>query len=129
MESDPLRLAVYGTLAPGRSAHHRLADLEGTWTEGTVRGRLREDWARHLGYPALELGGDGTVAVAVLTSPGLAGRWEDLDAYEGAEYRRVLTAVDTPGGTVPAWIYETLPPSGFDDGDPPPARDPADSLC
>jgi gamma-glutamylcyclotransferase (GGCT)/AIG2-like uncharacterized protein YtfP len=115
MEPDPCRLAVYGSLAPGGAAHRFLADLDGIWSEGRVRGRLRADWAEALGYPALELGGEAWIAVRVLAAPGLAARWATLDVYEGTAYRRVRTEVDTPGGPVPAWIYETLPPPWPDD--------------
>ena len=36
------RLAVYGTLAPGRPNHHQLSALSGRWSEGHVRGQLHE---------------------------------------------------------------------------------------
>jgi hypothetical protein len=46
------RLAVYGSLAPGRPNRHRLSGLSGRWIEGTVRGRLlHEGWGAELGYP------------------------------------------------------------------------------
>jgi hypothetical protein len=32
------RLAVYGSLAPGRPNHHQLSDLSGRWIKGTVQG-------------------------------------------------------------------------------------------
>jgi len=54
------RLATYGPLAPGRVNHHQLALLSGTWTTGTIRGRLIETgWGAALGYPALVLDEDG----------------------------------------------------------------------
>ena len=34
------RLAVYGSLAPGQTNHHVVADIPGTWTGGTVEGLL-----------------------------------------------------------------------------------------
>ncbi|HEX6911465.1 MAG TPA: hypothetical protein VF142_13760, partial [Longimicrobium sp.] len=33
----------------------------------------------------------------VLTAPALAAAWPDLDRFEGAEYRRILVPVFTPG--------------------------------
>ncbi len=101
------RLATYGTLAPGRVNHHRLADLEGAWTTGTIRGRLVEKgWGAKLGYPALMLDADGAaVTVHLFTSPDLPAMWERLDAFEGAEYQRSAVTVETAEGLVTAWIY------------------------
>ncbi|MBX3480329.1 MAG: gamma-glutamylcyclotransferase [Caulobacter sp.] len=54
------RLAVYGTLAPGRSSHDQMAGLTGTWTPGVVRGRLAANgWGATEGYPALIPDPDG----------------------------------------------------------------------
>lgn len=101
------RLATYGTLAPGRVNHHQLAVLAGTWTIGTIRGRLIETgWGAALGYPALVPDADGeAIAVHLFTSADLPAHWERLDAFEGAEYRRGEIMVETAGGVVPAWIY------------------------
>jgi gamma-glutamylcyclotransferase (GGCT)/AIG2-like uncharacterized protein YtfP len=89
------RLAVYGSLAPGRQNHHIVGPLGGTWTEGVVEGDLfRYGWGTAIGFPALRLRPGGpAVPVHVLTSPALRTAWEELDAFEGAEYRRVLVPV------------------------------------
>lgn len=89
------RLAVYGSLAPGRSNHHVLAPFGGTWTRGRVRGDLVElGWGAAAGYPALRLRDDGPwVLVHVLESTRLPGAWSGVDAFEGSEYRRVLAPV------------------------------------
>jgi gamma-glutamylcyclotransferase (GGCT)/AIG2-like uncharacterized protein YtfP len=89
------RLAVYGSLAPGRQNHHIVAPLGGRWTEGTVEGDLTTcGWGAAIGYPALRLRSGGpSVPVHVLTSDALRTAWEDLDLFEGAEYRRVLVPV------------------------------------
>ncbi len=89
------RLAVYGSLAPGRSNHHVLAPYGGTWTTGRVRGDLiATGWGAAVGYPALRLRADGPwEAVQVLASDRLASAWSDLDAFEGADYRRVLVPI------------------------------------
>ena len=101
------RLAVYGTLAPGQPNHHELAELRGSWRQGTVRGWLGPvGWAAPLGYPGLVL--DSTappVPVYVFESSELPDHWSRLDEFEGAEYRRVVTQVRTDDGDVPAWIY------------------------
>ena len=50
------RLAVYGTLAPGRKNDWVLSPLPGTWTSGTVRGRrVAAGWGNAEGFPALQL--------------------------------------------------------------------------
>jgi gamma-glutamylcyclotransferase (GGCT)/AIG2-like uncharacterized protein YtfP len=89
------RLAVYGSLAPGRQNHHIVQPLGGTWTPGIVEGDLAVfGWGAAIGYPALTLRPGGpAVSVQVLASPGLPTAWADLDAFEGAEYRRVLVPV------------------------------------
>jgi gamma-glutamylcyclotransferase (GGCT)/AIG2-like uncharacterized protein YtfP len=102
------RLAVYGTLAPGRSNHHQLAGLAGDWTHGVVRGeRLAAGWGAGVGYPGLRLDPQGAeVAVQVFTSPDLPAHWARLDAFEGADYRRALARVQgADGGEVEAFIY------------------------
>jgi len=92
-------LAVYGTLAPGRSNHHVVAPLGGEWTDGVVEGELLpEGWGAALGYAAFRpLAGGATVAVHVLTSARLPDAWAWLDAFEGPEYRRILVPVFGPG--------------------------------
>lgn len=106
------RLAVYGTLAPGESNHDQVAALKGTWRAGTVNGRLLEKgWAFDQGYPAIVLEPDGPlVAVQLFESLELPANWNRLDEFEGAEYRRVVTVVQTDSGAVDAWIYESAEP-------------------
>jgi len=101
------RLATYGSLAPGRPNHHHVADLDGRWLPGEVRGHLlQEGWGAALGYPALLLAVDGPrVAVQVLESADLPAHWGRLDDFEGPGYRRVLTTVHTADGDVDAYIY------------------------
>ncbi len=102
------RLAVYGTLAPGRPNARVLADLPGRWIEGTVRGTLLEDgWGAELGYPGIVLDPDGPVVdVMVLESEDLADDWPRLDEFEGPRYRRTTTTVETADGPLDASIYE-----------------------
>ena len=106
------RLAVYGTLAPGRPNAHVLADVPGRWIEGTVRGVLHESgWGAALGYPGIVLDPDGpTVAVSVLESPALRDHWRRLDAFEGPGYRRTTTTVYTSVGALDAAIYVLADP-------------------
>lgn len=92
-------LAVYGTLAPGEPNHHIVAPLGGEWADGVVEGDLYPvGWGATAGYPAFRpRTGGPTVAVKVLTTPALKAAWPDLDRFEGAEYRRILVPVFTPG--------------------------------
>ena len=101
------RLAVYGTLAPGRPNHHHLAGMKGRWIVGQVCGHLREEgWGAALGFPGLVLDPAGPrVDVQVFESDDLGAHWERLDAFEGDGYRRVVTEVITAEGAVVAHIY------------------------
>lgn len=94
------RLFVYGTLAPGRPNEHVLGVLEGRWEPATVRGRLeRRGWGAEMGYPALVLDRAGDeVRGFVFSSSRLVDHWDELDRFEGDEYRRVLTKVRTESG-------------------------------
>lgn len=101
------RLAVYGSLAPGRPNHHHLMDLSGHWIDGTVRGRLfQEGWGSELGYPGIVLDPDEPpVWVHLFESPDLPDHWNRLDAFEGSGYRRTVTTVRTSDGDLHASIY------------------------
>jgi len=86
------RLFVYGSLAPGRTNEHLLADVPGTWVPGKVRGTLhREGWGIAIGYSAIVLDQSGEeVPGLIFTSEELAAHWARLDAFEGEDYERVL---------------------------------------
>ncbi|MBV1850566.1 gamma-glutamylcyclotransferase family protein [Catellatospora tritici] len=101
------RLATYGSLSPGKSNHAQLHGLDGHWFTGHVHGQLfAAGWGADLGYPALVLDPDGdAVEVQIFESADLPAHWSRLDDFEGSQYRRVLTAVDTPSGPIEACIY------------------------
>ncbi len=105
------RLATYGTLAPGQINERELAELDGTWISGEVRGRLVDaGWGAALGCPGIVVDPSGEpVAVQVFTSPDLPDHWDRLDAFEGPGYRRVSTPVQTTNGVIQASIYELEP--------------------
>ena len=105
--SAETRLAVYGTLAPGRVNHRQLRGVAGRWRPGTVRGWLHQTgWGVTHGFPGLVLDDAGPeVEVQLLESAELPAHWARLDAFEGREYRRVVTRVRTADGEVPACIY------------------------
>lgn len=101
-------LFVYGTLAPGRSNEHILADVDGQWQPGKVYGQLcNAGWGAELGYPGLILdNGTQQVAGQVFTSEQLSIHWHRLDAFEGAQYTRVLTDVELDSGAIiQAYVY------------------------
>ena len=105
------RLAVYGSLAPGRQNHHVVAHLPGRWLAGTVRGWLRyEGWGADLGFPGIVLDRQGPhVGVHILESSGLLAVWSGLDEFEGPGYRRIATVASTAEGDLCAQIYELVP--------------------
>ena len=110
-EGADIRLATYGSLAPGRINHHQLSALRGRWQRGTVQGRLMNaGWGTALGFPGLVLDPSGPdVEVYLFESPDLPPHWSRLDEFEGAGYRRVVTQVRTAEGDVSACIYVVCP--------------------
>lgn len=101
------RLATYGTLAPGRVNAHQLDALDGTWTQGTVRGILyAAGWGPDMGYSGITLDPAGdAVPVHLFTSQDLPEHWSRLDAFEGSGYVRVPVSVETDAGAVVAYVY------------------------
>lgn len=102
------RLFVYGTLAPGQSNAHVLADVRGTWESASTRGRLlQEGWGAAAGYPGLIPDEDGPeVPGLVFTSDELGAHWARLDEFEGDGYERVLTSVKLESGSIcQAYVY------------------------
>ena len=89
------RLAVYGTLAPGKPNHHVVAPLGGEWSDGVIEGELMQTgWGAAMGYAAFRpLPGAGTIAVKLLTAPALDSAWDRLDDFEGEGYRRILVPI------------------------------------
>ncbi len=101
------RLAVYGTLRPGRANHHHVSQIPGRWLTGVVRGHLvQAGWGAGMGFPGITL--DPTapqVAVDIVESAELHEHWQRLDAFEGPGYVRTRVAVSTHEGAMQAWIY------------------------
>ena len=90
------RLAVYGSLAPGRSNHQQLRDLRGEWHSGlSVSGDLVDrGWGAGIGYPALRWSRSGPpVAIELFVSDELPRHWTRLDEFEGADYLRIIVPV------------------------------------
>jgi gamma-glutamylcyclotransferase (GGCT)/AIG2-like uncharacterized protein YtfP len=97
------RLAVYGSLAPGRSNHDQLRDLRGEWHSGcNVRGELADrGWSDGLGYPTLRWSQSGpAVPVDIFVSEELPRNWGRLDEFEGSEYQRIVVPVFSGTGVI-----------------------------
>ena len=106
------RLFVYGSLQPGESNEHVLAELSGEWQPAVIKGTLHEaGWGTDMGYPGLVLDDNGSdVQGYVLTSADLANHWVALDKFEGDEYERVAATVivkdgERTGERVEAYVY------------------------
>ncbi|QEE31259.1 gamma-glutamylcyclotransferase [Terriglobus albidus] len=106
-----MRLASYGTLAPGKPNHYELAGLKGRWLKGVVRGHLYESgWGAALGYPGLILDENGPeVTVHLFESSDLPAHWDRLDEFEGPGYERVVVSVSTDEGVLEAYLYALAP--------------------
>lgn len=104
------RLFIYGTLAPGRSNHHVVRDIEGQWSKAWMRGVLHEEgWGACEGYPAFVPSKNGKgelVEGFLLSATSLDEHWKRLDAFEGDGYMRLIfTAVDESGAHFEAFVY------------------------
>jgi gamma-glutamylcyclotransferase (GGCT)/AIG2-like uncharacterized protein YtfP len=106
IEAPDTRLAIYGTLAPGRVNHHQISGLAGSWKRGTLKGKLYSSgWGAALGFPGLILDPLGpSVDVDLFESAELPEHWARLDEFEGSGYRRVVITVNTEEGERSAWI-------------------------
>jgi gamma-glutamylcyclotransferase (GGCT)/AIG2-like uncharacterized protein YtfP len=100
-------LAVYGSLQPGGPNEQILTPLEGSWTNGFVRGNLEQGgWGAKVGFPGIRLSDQGDVIpVKLFQSPKLESFWQELDQFEGDEYVRRTCVVSTAGAQVKACIY------------------------
>lgn len=102
------RLFVYGTLAPGKSNAHVLADVVGTWERATVKGTVFQVvWGPASGYAGILLDDDDVeVPGLIFSSDDLPAHWERLDAFEGEGYARVpVSAKLESGSTVQSYVY------------------------
>ncbi len=90
------RLAVYGSLQPGRENHSVIEHFQGTWSTGFVRGTLFEaGWGAGIGYPAMRWNpSDSRIAIHLFESHDLESHWARLDEFEGGEYIRILVPVE-----------------------------------
>lgn len=84
-----------------------LANLDGAWTEGIVRGsRVAAGWGNTEGYPAFRPDPEGDeVEVFLFESRDLPAHWAALDAFEGDEYERVVVEVRCADRVLLANVY------------------------
>ena len=102
------RLFVYGSLQPGEANENMLTAIGGDWERGCVKGTVVDGgWSTGTGYRGLLLDDDGDdVQGHVFVSPHLHAAWDDLDRFEGDDYKRVTTAVVLADGVrVDAFVY------------------------
>ena len=102
------RLFVYGTLCPGKPNEHVLSAIGGTWQEASVKGYLKQQgWSAEMGYPGIVLDDTGDeINGYIFCSDKLDYHWDELDEFEGEEYKRVLITVKTSNKcAVEAFIY------------------------
>jgi gamma-glutamylcyclotransferase (GGCT)/AIG2-like uncharacterized protein YtfP len=95
-----VRLAIYGTLAPGKVNHHQIADLGGAWHDAAVRGRLdRVPCGIHTGLPAIALDpAAAPLPLKLLVCELLPDAWARLDAFESEEMQRLLAPLEDAAG-------------------------------
>ncbi len=88
-------LFTYGTLSPGESNAHILADVAGEWESASVQGKVFYDGkGSAMGYPGIILAaGPEKVSGFLFSSEALSAQWQRLDEFEGDGYSRVLTTV------------------------------------
>lgn len=98
---------VYGTLRGGGSNHFRMDGAEFV-AAGMVKGRLYHiDW-----YPGLVPDGNAGEVLGEVYQVS-AGILDELDRFEGSEYRRVRVEVNCGGNhrsPFSAWLWEWLGP-------------------
>jgi hypothetical protein len=92
---------------PGGLYHYLLAGLPGTWEKCCIRGYLGEYW----GFKTFHYDPDGPEHPAWLfTSPALPQAFPELDAFEGAAYRRTIIPARVGIRRVLANVYEGREP-------------------
>ncbi|MGF1592270.1 MAG: gamma-glutamylcyclotransferase [Kiloniellaceae bacterium] len=102
LHQSSVKLAIYGTLAPGKVNHHHIAGLGGNWHDTAVRGRLdRVGYGVHQGLPAIVLDPAATPhPLKVLVCERLPDAWARLDTFEGEEMQRLLVPLESESGSV-----------------------------
>lgn len=99
------KLAVYGTLLPGKPNHQIIADLKGEWVNGNIRGRIevRDNLSVFFWDLNAEL-----LKIQIFLSEQLPNEYDRLDKFEGALYNRIWILFETNDnekhiGNIYAW--------------------------
>jgi gamma-glutamylcyclotransferase (GGCT)/AIG2-like uncharacterized protein YtfP len=103
------RLFVYGTLRKGQTARSLVANQVTRSAKAHTSGAI---YAFPMGYPGFSEGdGKGQVVGEVIWLSELAATFGLLDAYEGADFARVIRQITLETGEeVWAWIYTLADP-------------------
>lgn len=110
------RLFVYGTLRQGQTARSMIANQIARCVPATTSGSI---YAFPMGYPGFSDTGKGLVKGEVLWLTELAATFGMLDAYEGADFARVIKQVTLETGEeVWAWLYTLADPGAVAHGTP-----------
>jgi gamma-glutamylcyclotransferase (GGCT)/AIG2-like uncharacterized protein YtfP len=114
-----LPLAVYGTLRPGGRAYAAFALDQRTRHIGPCRipGRIVDLG----GYPGLlpAVEGEASEVIADLLEILDPALWDELDAYEGPDYRRATVRLNAPEQMANVWLWR----HGAGDAAPVPGND------
>lgn len=116
------RLFVYGTMRQGQTARSLIANQITKCVKASTTGDI---YAFPMGYPG-HVDGDGTGKVhgECLWLTELPATFGLLDAYEGADFARVIKQVTlATGEEVWAWIYVLSDPGATRHGTPIPDGD------
>ncbi len=103
------RLFVYGTLRQGQTARSLVANQIKRSIKAHTTGTI---YAFPMGYPGFtEADGSGRVIGEVIWLTELAATFGLLDAYEGADFARVIRQVTLEDGEeIWAWVYTLSDP-------------------
>ncbi len=109
------RLFVYGTMRQGQTARSLIANQISHRVAAHTDGAI---YAFPMGYPGFcEGDGRGKVVGEVLWLTDLAATFGLLDAYEGADFARVIKQVTlSTGEEVWTWIYTLADPGAVKHG-------------
>ncbi len=96
------RLATYGTLAPSEPNEKTLAKIDGTWSEGYVRGEISIE----NDYKFFKWDVEGEkIKIKVFESFELLNIFHKIDVFEGKLYKRIVIPVETCSGIKVSNIY------------------------
>jgi len=97
------KLVVYGTLAPGKVNQNILSEIEGSWSNCKVNGRIFEK--NGLPYFVWDPN-ESLIEVHLFFSKKLPASWNRLDQFEGSTYKRILIPVTIDKEICVAYVFE-----------------------